>query len=385
MRKFLKFIADFLIKLESRFVNVEKGGQKKLIIIRKDGLGDYIIFYPTIRYFKSLYPDHRISLVVSLIARDFSAMIKDVDDFIYFDNKKFSSDFFYRRKFLLGLKRSGFDTVIYPAYSRESIGDFMVWLTDAREKIGIDGDDGCMPDKAIQKNNSIYGKLIKIPDSIKSEFERNVYFIRTLGAIVPEITFPTLSLSDDEISKSEKVIMEGGLKDKKFCIIYPGAGQIYKIWPADKYAKIVSYISTKGIVPVICGFGEEHGLVSEIKKGLSGKDRIVDLVGKLDILTLGAMLKKSVFYLGSDTGIVHLSAAVGTPAICLIGGGHFGRFFPYGDLKKNRIVYDKDMKCKNDNWTCAGGGDGSAPCINGIEVQDVKNEVDDLLSYLNVK
>lgn len=385
MRKILKSIADFLIKLESCFIKAERDEQKKLVIIRKDGLGDYIIFYPTIRYYKVLYPDYKISLVVSKIARDFSAKIKDVDDFIYFDNKKFSSDFFYRRKFLLDLKRSGFETAIYPVYSRESIGDFMVWLTDAREKVGVDGDDGCMPDETRLKNNSIYDKLIKIPDNIKSEFERNIYFIRSLGANVPEIAFPTLSLNDNEIDKSEKIIAESGLAGKKFCIIYPAAGQVYKIWPADKYAKIVSYISAKGIIPVICGFGEEHKLASEIKKGLSDKEQVVDLVGRLDILTLGALLKKSLFYLGSDTGVAHLSVAVGTPAICLIGGGHFGRFFPYGDLKKNRIVYDKNMRCRNDNWVCAEKSNKPAPCVAGIEVRDVETEVDDLLNYLNVK
>ena len=47
------------------------------------------------------------------------------------------------------------------------------------------------------------------------------------------------------------------------------------------------------------------------------------------------------YILGVKQVPLHIAVAAGTPTVCLMGGGHFGRFFPYGDIDKNRIVYKK--------------------------------------------
>jgi ADP-heptose:LPS heptosyltransferase len=78
---------------------------------------------------------------------------------------------------------------------------------------------------------------------------------------------------------------------------------------------------------------------------------VVRLAGKTDLLQLAAIFKHSVLYIGSETGPLHLAVAVGTPTVCILGGGHFGRFYPYGDLRKHRAVFQK-MDCYHCNWEC---------------------------------
>lgn len=372
IRQLLKRIIDTLIKLESFFVRQDNTDSKKLLILRKDTLGDYVIFYPTLKYYRQLYPQHEITLIVSKIAESLIPKFKkSIDNFILFDSRQFSSNFFYRRNFLLNLKKNNFSTAIYPVYSREKMGDFMVWLTNAKEKIGSSSNN--------KKADKIYTKLINVPDQIKTEFEIDQYFIKELGADV-QVTFPTIELTDQENQNGNKVIDKYNLQGKKFCIVFPGAGQSYKQWPLSNFAKLIEFISSQSITPLVCGSAKEKILADGLKR-LLGNNKFIDLTGQLELMTLASLLKRSLFYVGNDTGIAHLSAAVGTPTICIIGGGHFRRFFPYGDLTKNLIVYDKTMKCLNDNWQCASNlkkGE-PAPCVVNIKIEDVQKEISNLL------
>ncbi|MCK5215187.1 MAG: hypothetical protein KAR05_07540, partial [Candidatus Omnitrophica bacterium] len=59
-----------------------------------------------------------------------------------------------------------------------------------------------------------------------------------------------------------------------------------------------------------------------------------------------------------------------------MGGGHFGRFYPYGDKKDNRIVF-KRLDCYYCNWICKYP---EVKCLNEIEVDEVWKELDLLIS-----
>jgi len=79
---------------------------------------------------------------------------------------------------------------------------------------------------------------------------------------------------------------------------------------------------------------------------------------------------------GNDTSAVHIAAAVGTPSVCILGGGHYGRFLPYAtetDKQVSPIPVTHQMDCFNCNWQCTQPhrkGD-AAPCISNIQVNQV--------------
>jgi hypothetical protein len=53
-----------------------------------------------------------------------------------------------------------------------------------------------------------------------------------------------------------------------------------------------------------------------------------------------------------------------------MGGGHFGRFYPYDDPKKHRMVF-KEMDCFNCDWHCV---HESVRCIQEITCDAVWHE-----------
>jgi ADP-heptose:LPS heptosyltransferase len=81
---------------------------------------------------------------------------------------------------------------------------------------------------------------------------------------------------------------------------------------------------------------------------------------------------------GNETSATHIAVAVGTPSICLLGGGHFGRFVPYPDGVGGTIPVPVHhaMDCFGCDWHCTQPHrDGDpAPCIAAIAVDSVVRE-----------
>ncbi len=356
--------------------------KKKLLLIRIDAIGDFVIFSPMLKYYRRIYPDYEITLLVSKVNEELVKLFtNNIDKIILIDKEKFNNNIVYRRRLMIKLKKEGFDTSIYPTYSREQLGDYIIKISNAKERIGFDGDLCNLSKEQKQQNNHNYTHLIKTTPDIVSEPQRNREFVESLGKIKVDDYISILNLEENDKTESNNLLKKAGLKDKKFIIINPGAGAPYRIWQINKYTKLINWIKAKyDFEIVICGSKNERCIINQIKKQISVP--IIDFVGETNLTTLAEILKQSTLYIGSETGTLHISSAVGTPTICIMGGGHFDRFFPYGDLSKNKIVYDHNMKCKNDNWKCSVGlSKGQpTPCIANIQLDDVKKEIEKMLS-----
>lgn len=384
IKTLFKKIIDTSILFESFFIAKEKHDKRRVLILRKDTLGDYILFYPTLSSYRKRYADAEIMLVISSLFKDMLPLLHDFEHVIWFEAKKFSTSFLYRRKFLLYLKRKGFDIAVQPTFSREPMGDFMIKMTDAKERIGVDGDCTASTKEEKENNNSIYTKLVTISDDILTELDKNKAIAEEITGLSVSVTFPTIDYKLFSSQAALQIMKDNSLEKDRYVIFFPGSGTRFKVWPVDKFAKIADYFIEKNIIPVMCGSKGEKKLISDIIKEMDNKKGYVNLSGETDLPTMIHLLKNSKCYFGSDTGITHISAAIQVPAICLLGGGHFGRFFPYGDLSKNRIVFDHNMTCKNDNWLCSKNlkeGE-SSPCIKNIKVEDAKKEIDILINTI---
>lgn len=354
--------------------------KKGIVIIKLEVLGDFIMFLPTLKYYKKYCKEEKISLLVDnrLNEQIAKRYIENgiIDEVILCDSKKFSSNIFYRLNFSKKLFRKNFKTTIYPIYYRRHFGDFLVKISNAKEKISF---EGYKFEDNKKESLGIYTKLIQLPSSIKKEFDRNKYFIEqifntTLSDYKPE--FP-INKSDEE--NANKIIKQNNIVNK-YVIVFPGTGADYKKWPADRFAKICDYLVSKNIIPVVCGSSGDKKTTDEVMNNISSsnKEKVINLTNKTDIFTLGALLKKAAFYFGSDTGILHLAVAVGCPTLCIMGLGAHGVFFPYDNEEKNISIFAKNMPCENDGWDCrlTVPSGSPAPCIEAITFEQAKAEVD---------
>lgn len=375
MKSLIKYLVDGSISVICRLTAPKVPDPESVLIFRKDGLGDYILFYPFLKYFRQYYRNKKITLVIPKVASGLRPLLGDFDNIIEFDNKAFSHSFSYRYRLVKQLSSLGFGIAIYPIFTREPICDMIINLTGAPEKIGIRRPG--LPDFP-------YTKLINIPDSAITEIEINSIFTEGCTGQKPNLVFPTIELEQFNGTKATEIRQRYNLFHQKYCIVFPGTGAEYKKWPEDRFAAICDHLIERNILPIICGANGDVPCAELITSFSKYPDKIINLAGKTDIPTLAHLLSTSVFYFGNDTGAMHLAAALKIPTIGILGGGYFERFFPYGDLEYNIPVFDPNMHCKNDAWACSRNlrGDERAPCIMGISTENALENIDKLLNKI---
>ena len=95
------------------------------------------------------------------------------------------------------------------------------------------------------------------------------------------------------------------------------------------------------------------------------------------------VMKGAAAVLSNDTGPAHLSIALGTPTVVVVGGGHFGSFVPYPEdatPANARFVYER-MECYHCFWRChkRATKHDVFPCVDGVSEERVWGALNEVL------
>lgn len=112
--------------------------------------------------------------------------------------------------------------------------------------------------------------------------------------------------------------------DRAYVVLHPGAGSRDKCWPAEKFATLARHMPHSIRPAVVLGPVErERGPSREAFAGLPVLDQP-------SLSTLAGVLSGAHGYVGNDSGVSHLAAAVGTPTVVLFGPTRAEQFAPRG-------------------------------------------------------
>lgn len=112
-------------------------------------------------------------------------------------------------------------------------------------------------------------------------------------------------------------------------VINPGAGWASKLWPVDRFAAVARELHARhGLRSlVVWGGGAERAAAERIVAEAGGGAMMAPDTSLQD---LGELLRQARMLISSDTGPLHLAAAVGTPCVGLFGPVPAERNGPYG-------------------------------------------------------
>ncbi|MDI6774970.1 MAG: glycosyltransferase family 9 protein [Verrucomicrobiota bacterium] len=138
-----------------------------------------------------------------------------------------------------------------------------------------------------------------------------------------------------------------------------------KNWPPRSFAEVARRLKqVKGASIFLLGDAAGAADCRAIEAALDGG--AVNLAGQTSLLEMGGLLEEMDLLLASDTGPVHMAAAVGTPALVVFGPTDPVRTGPYG--AKHRVV-TASVSCRPCfSRTCRREG---IPCLSGIAPEQV--------------
>jgi len=121
--------------------------------------------------------------------------------------------------------------------------------------------------------------------------------------------------------------------------IGPAANWRGKQWHAERFAELARRLSAPkgpspgGLLPgariAVLAAAHERAQAEPLLAALPSA-RVIDLVGRTDLLTAAAVLRRSALFIGNDTGLMHIAAASGTPTLGLFGPSPIAQYAPWG-------------------------------------------------------
>lgn len=288
---------------------------QSIVVVKLSAIGDVLHGVPTAVALKRAYPQARIGWVVEGRAGDVLAGHPAIDHLFRLPRgwlKSFATIRGLRRQLrdfapdvaidLQGLLKSGLPT----------------WLSGARLRIGH-----AAPESREQAWR-FYTHAVEATEP--HVVDRNLRLLSPLGIETDRAAFdmprwPVSRLRMQEWLATLRL-------PRSPALINPGAGWPSKIWPAERFAAVARELDRRGVPSVVVWGGDaERAAAERIVAASAGAARMAPSTTLQD---LGELCRLARVFISSDTGPLHLAAAVGTPCVGLFGPVPAKRNGPYG-------------------------------------------------------
>lgn len=375
------FITWLILRLdELALTPIQQRKQAGIALIRLDNIGDFFLWLDTAKEYRCLYPNQKITLIANAAWADLAKQLPYWDEVWPVNIRDLNLRHPLKRwQLLRGIYHRGFHIAVQPTFSRVVMyGDSVARATGAKHRIGSVGDLANATAADQKMANRWYTQLLPARPGAMIELLRNAEFVSHLGGKPIQATLAKLP---------RLAALPSGLQSvAPYFIVFPGASWGGKQWPVAQFATtLVALHSRHGWQPVLCGAPNEAALCQAVAKAAAVN--CLDLSGQTNLSELAEVIRGAKLLVGNDTSAVHIAAAVGTPAVCILGGGHFGRFMPYPDTVPGikPVVAFEAMPCYHCNWRCNQPHEpnGPVPCISHISVQTVLAAAEQALNVAN--
>lgn len=296
----------------------------KLLIVRVDEIGDYILWRNFLNEIVSSpkYRDHEIHFCGN---RSWKSLFDQFDTstvnkHFWIDKMRFKKELKYRYRFLQMIYRQHYTTVINPAFSRDKrYDDSIVRAARSAQTIGMVANTESVQAYEAGYDKKLYSQLFHQPQQPIFEFYRNRMFTEFVTGVYSSVV--------DTAVPSALLPAYPDLPEK-FMVIFPGSRSKKRIWPVANFVKVATYLhEQKGFTALVCGAESDKVYTDAFCKAYTYP--LLDLTGKTSLPAMLAVLKQAAVLLSVDTGSVHLAVAVGCPVVAIFNGSQYKRFAPY--------------------------------------------------------
>ncbi len=280
----------------------------RVLITRLSHIGDCVLTLPLVCAIKDQLPNVHIAWVVEPPSDQLLADHRAIDEVVVVPRgwlKRPRDIRAVRRR----IRELNVDLCIDPQSLTKSAA--AAWFSGAAKRIGLERPDG--RELAPALNNYLVGSA-----------GRHLVN-RTLGLLVelgitqtqPCFDLPVYEAADLEI---EAFTINAHL-GCEFIVINPGAGWPSKRWGPARYGQVARHLGQHYQIPSVVAYAgprERDDAETVVKR--SGGHAI--MAPPTNLRELASLLRRSLFYLGGDTGPTHLAAALGKPCVALFGPTH---------------------------------------------------------------
>jgi predicted lipopolysaccharide heptosyltransferase III len=275
-----------------------------ILLIQLKRIGDLILTTPAIAAVRERFPEAHISLVVSAGTKDLLAAIRGVDRTFIARGRITDAANWFR------IGREKYDYCL--DFTRNDRSAFLTLLSGARERITMDH-----PKHRARLRSRSYNRYVERPIGTMHTVDYHLGLLEPLGV---DGASPALQLHIPEsaIEHAEHVLRSAGAPED-FLLVHPGSARAEKFWNAERWAEVIAFAVSQQLACVVTGGPSplEQSHIAEIKR--HARSPFIDLSGKIDLLTLAAVIQRARMLVTVDSAPMHLAAAMQTPQVVMFG------------------------------------------------------------------
>jgi lipopolysaccharide heptosyltransferase I len=332
-------------------------GNPRVVITRLSAIGDCILTLPVACAIRDQLPDAQIAWVTEPASATLLRNHAAIDELIVVPKGWLKSPqeiLALRRR----LKEFRGNIVIDPQSLAKSA--IAAWLSGARQRIGFAAPQG-RELSTLLNNHRVAPRREHLVD-------RQLELLEPLGVVDPAVRFDLSR--DPEAEAAIRDWLDAERLDR-FAVINPGAGWDSRLWPVDRYAAVAEFLGRRFNLPslVVWAGTREQSWADAIAQDSKGHAFVAR---STRLPELASLLRRSALFVGSDTGPMHLAAAVGTPCVSIHGPTQPALSGPYGHGHRAVQAY-------NQQGTSRQRRSGSNAAMLAVLVDDVCQACVDVL------
>jgi len=274
---------------------------KRILVIRFGSLGDVLLTSAAVLNLKLSFPESRLTFLTKERFAGIVAAFDGVDEVAALPE---GSSRWAILHFLLNLDSSNFDTIV------DLHGNLRSWLT---RKLVTASATAVYPKRRIERMRLVKQK--RIPESWPHTIDLYNEAVAAVGGSTPArrpLLIPMNGEAEPSISSS--------FFERPVVAIAPGAAHPNKQWPFEWFYETAIELQQSRDVGILWALtSADAACLPENRRHPA--DRWVELVDQ-PLLPLAGLLARCSVAIANDSGIAHLSSAVGTPVAAVFGPTH---------------------------------------------------------------
>uniref|UniRef100_A0A7C2WID8 lipopolysaccharide heptosyltransferase II n=1 Tax=Thermorudis sp. TaxID=1969470 RepID=A0A7C2WID8_9BACT len=282
---------------------------ERILVIKPCCLGDVLMATPALRALHLAFPQASIDVAVTAWAAPVLDGNPRLRRLVRYPDRATPQA---ALRLGLRLRRERYQLGI--GLDRSPVVNLLLWLAGIPVRAGIDS----------QRRGLLLTHRAR-PRPGQHETELSLEVLGQLG-IEPQGLHPEYEISLEAQESVRHTLAGLGIQSgaRALVVIHPGGAvnpgttMLSKRWPPERYAELIDrLVVDHGVAVVLVGGSSDREAVEAVKQ--AARSSVYDLCEQLSLPELAALCAEAQLFVGNDSGVSHLAAAVGTPTVTIFG------------------------------------------------------------------
>ena len=305
---------------------------RSILVVRLRSIGDTVLTTPSLFALKRFLPHARVDILLE----DWVAPL--LEGFQYVDRiialKRGSAT--ARAGVARQIRAAGYD-VVYNLHGGTT-ATLLTRASGARHRVGYSSYQYGRLHNHLAPSSSFLWRR----DQTHS-VEQQLALLGWTGVPVTDRPATCLAVTDNAVASISTRLRAAGLDQTgtPLAVIHPAAAFETKQWATERFAQVAENLASRGFAIVaITASTEAH-----VADGLTRYATVpVTAFTDLSLPEVAALLSRARLFVGNDSGIAHMAAAVGAPSVVVFGSSNTAHWRPWAHAAAEVVV--EEMECQ---------------------------------------